>query len=94
MINVCRFWTREGTVVILRPDTEEQQEQTLWFGQMWKALWGSLVDHLTVYSKDNIVFTLMHIASSNVRFCGAKRTRSGVSGRQLNCSWLNCSRST
>ena len=23
-----------------------------------KALWSSLVDHLTVYSKDNIVFTL------------------------------------
>ena len=23
MINVCRFWTREGTVVILRPETEE-----------------------------------------------------------------------
>ena len=37
MINVCRFWTKEGTVVILWPETEEQQEQTLWFGHMWKT---------------------------------------------------------
>ena len=55
MINVCRFWTKEGTVVILWPETEEQQEQTLWFGQMWKTnhLENCGMDHAVEFAKEH-----------------------------------------
>ena len=32
----CKFWTKDGMVVVMRPETEEQQEQTQWMDRMWK----------------------------------------------------------
>ena len=31
-----KFWTKDGIAVILRPDTEEQREQSHWMERMWK----------------------------------------------------------
>ena len=44
-------------------------------------------DQLGTATVDKVA-DLMHFASSNGHFCGTERTRSGVSGHQLNCSWL------
>ena len=31
-----RFFTKDGVAVVMRPDTEEQREQSHWMEQMWK----------------------------------------------------------
>ena len=36
MIKECRFWTKDGIAVIMRPETKEQLEQVLWMGRMWQ----------------------------------------------------------
>ena len=31
----CKFWTKDGIAVVMRPETEEQQEQAQWMSRMW-----------------------------------------------------------
>ena len=31
-----KFWTKDGIAVVMRPETEEQQEQVSWMDRMWK----------------------------------------------------------
>ena len=31
-----KFWTKDGIAVVMRPETEDQQEQVCWMDRMWK----------------------------------------------------------
>ena len=36
MVKEYRFFTKDGVAVVMRPDTEEQREQSHWMERMWK----------------------------------------------------------
>ena len=31
-----KFWTKDGVAVVMRPETEEQQEQDQWMSHVWQ----------------------------------------------------------
>ena len=44
-----KFWTKDGVAVVMRPETEEQQEQVCWMGRMWQ------INHLSNCGPDYVV---------------------------------------